>query len=62
ELVIFRNNTIVYQIEPAQKKLEINWTDPAPPEPTEKMPRLWYYARIQAEDDELGWTSPIWFE
>ncbi|MFW6170137.1 MAG: DUF3604 domain-containing protein [Planctomycetota bacterium] len=62
ELVIFRNNEIVHQIKPGKKQLEINWTDPAPPRPTRETPRLWYYARIQTEDDEMAWTSPIWFE
>jgi len=32
--------------------------DPLPDVPL----RLWYYARIQCTDDELAWTSPIWFE
>ena len=58
ELVIFRNNEIVHKIEPGKKSVEIEWKDAQPPD----VERLWYYARIHAEDDELGWTSPIWFE
>lgn len=57
ELVIFRNNQIVYQSQPNAKELESTWTDPNPPSGE----TLWYYARIHAVDDELAWSSPIWF-
>ncbi|MGB0414824.1 MAG: hypothetical protein ACPGJU_10315, partial [Coraliomargarita sp.] len=23
--------------------------------------RLWYYVRVEREDGELAWSSPIWF-
>jgi len=58
ELVIFRNNEIVHRIEPGKTTVEVDWKDAQPPD----VERLWYYVRIQAEDEELGWTSPIWFE
>ena len=58
ELVIWRNNKIAHRIEPNKKDLQIEWTDNQPPD--EK--RLWYYVRIHCADDELAWTSPIWFE
>jgi len=57
ELVIFRNNEIVYRTEPGRKEFDTEWTDKKPP----KENALWYYARIQAEDNELAWSSPIWF-
>ena len=57
ELVIFRNNRIVHTVKPGKKQVELTWTDKNPPE--EKL--LWYYTRIQAADEELAWTSPIWF-
>ena len=56
ELVVFRNNEIVYQNDPKDKQLTLCWTDEHPPERT-----LWYYARIQCTDDEIAWSSPIWF-
>jgi hypothetical protein len=56
ELVIFRNNQIVHRVEPNEKQLDLNWTDAEPPNET-----LWYYARIHTADDELAWSSPIWF-
>ena len=66
ELVIFRNNHIVHTIKPNKKQLELTWTDKNPPaeksETSEKSEKLlWYYTRIQATDEELAWTSPIWF-
>jgi len=57
EVVIFRNNEIVYQSEPGVKEFDSSWTDPSPPD--EKL--LWYYARIHTVDDQLAWSSPIWF-
>jgi hypothetical protein len=35
----------------------MSWMDVDPPS-TE---RLWYYARIHNDDDQLAWSSPIWF-
>jgi hypothetical protein len=57
ELTVFRNNDPVYRTAPGAKTFETAWTDPQPPE----APVLWYYARIQANDGELAWSSPIWF-
>jgi hypothetical protein len=37
--------------------VDATWTDPQP----SAGKHLWYYARIQTSDDELAWTSPIWF-
>jgi hypothetical protein len=56
EVVIFRNNKIVYRSEPNKKEFKVSFTDDSPPNET-----LWYYARIHAEDNELAWSSPIWF-
>jgi hypothetical protein len=56
ELVIFRNNKVAYRLEPGKREISLEWTDPAPPRG-----RLWYYARVHAADDELAWSSPIWF-
>jgi hypothetical protein len=57
DLVIFRNNQIVYRSNPATKDVDLDWTDAAPPSDS----FLWYYVRIQAVDTELAWSSPIWF-
>lgn len=57
ELVIFRNNEIVHHVQPNKTNLDESWTDPNPP----RTDRLWYYVRIHAIDDEIAWSSPIWF-
>jgi len=62
QLVVFRNNEVVHRAEGLGADVDLAWTDTAPPAASAAAPRLWYYARIQAEDDELAWTSPIWFE
>ncbi|AQQ71007.1 hypothetical protein SMSP2_01371 [Limihaloglobus sulfuriphilus] len=58
EVVIFRNNSIVYKAQPLEKKIEINWIDENPAQDSET---LWYYTRIQTKGGELAWSSPIWF-
>jgi hypothetical protein len=57
EMVIFRNNKIIHRIEPKRKEFDLSWMDMEPP----AAELLWYYARIHAEDEELAWSSPIWF-
>lgn len=57
ELVIFRNNRIIHKIEPNKTNLEIKWQDEAPLNED----FVWYYVRIHTVDDELAWSSPIWF-
>ena len=57
EVVIFRNNTEAFNINPQQKDVDINWQDQDPLNTDFN----WYYARIRCEDDEIAWSSPIWF-
>lgn len=57
ELVIFRNNRIIHKIEPSKTNLELEWQDEAPLNDD----FVWYYVRIHTVDDELAWSSPIWF-
>lgn len=57
EVVIFRNNEVVHRATPNVSEVDLQWSDPAPPD-TE---RLWYYVRARRQDDELAWSSPIWF-
>jgi hypothetical protein len=56
-LVVFRNNEIVLDIAPHQESIDVKWTDKDPPETDP----LWYYVRLHREDEELAWSSPIWF-
>lgn len=57
EVVIFRNNKIIYKSEPKQQTLDLNWED----ESLLDADFVWYYVRIHTVDDELAWSSPIWF-
>lgn len=57
EVVIFRNNQIVHRLEPGAKSVQFEWRDQSPP----AAERLWYYTRVHGEDDELAWSSPIWY-
>ena len=57
EMVVFRNNEIVFSVKPDTPEFGTRWTDKNPP----KAKMLWYYVRVQAEDNELAWSSPIWF-
>ncbi|VGO13919.1 hypothetical protein PDESU_02476 [Pontiella desulfatans] len=57
EVVIFRNNKIVHRAAPGKAEMVLAWTDQAPLD--EK--HVWYYTRIQTNDEELAWSSPIWF-
>ena len=56
-VIIFRNNERVHEMASPGKELQATWTDPAPP----ANKRLWYYVRVERADEELAWSSPIWF-
>ena len=57
-VVLFRNNEIVYESSPAKKEVTLSFTDKELPTGEET---LWYYTRIQTDDEHLTWSSPIWF-
>jgi len=57
EVVIFRNNEIIYKSVPNEKEINIEWEDTKPL----RLKFAWYYTRIQCADNELAWSSPIWF-
>ena len=57
EVVIFRNNRIVYKSSPNAVSCSLEWTDKNPP----NAGKTWYYTRIQCADKEIAWSSPIWF-
>jgi hypothetical protein len=57
KLVIMRNNETVHTTQPNQKELTVEWTDRNPPQSGP----IWYYVRLHRNDEELAWSSPIWF-
>jgi len=56
-VVLLRNNKVIQETEPGQPSVEFTWTDQPPADQT----RLWYYVRMQRSDNQLAWSSPIWF-
>jgi len=56
-IVIFRDKKIVHEITAPGDKVDTKWVDNDVP--VEE--RVWYYARVEREDGELAWSSPIWF-
>jgi len=57
EVVIFRNNKIVFQIDPSEKVFTKKWIDKNVPD----LEILWYYIRIKTKEGYMAWSSPIWF-
>ena len=56
-VVLLRNNQVIREAEFNQPAVDLDWTDAQPPDE----PRLWYYVRVHRADDQLAWSSPIWF-
>ncbi|MFC1735366.1 DUF3604 domain-containing protein [Candidatus Hydrogenedentota bacterium] len=57
ELVVFRNNEQVLRTAPKAKEIDLKWTDEEPL----REDFVWYYVRLQTDNGELAWASPIWF-
>jgi hypothetical protein len=57
EVVLFRNNEPVEKWQPGSAEFNLEWKDDEAP----AHERLWYYCRVQCEDESLAWASPIWF-
>jgi len=63
EVVIFRNNEVVYEDTPGARQIDLTWRDEAPPADG----LLFYYARVLTAENpihghpDIGWASPIWF-
>jgi hypothetical protein len=51
------DGTVVETLKPGKQVHRGAWTDPQP------MAGLhYYYARIEQEDGELAWASPLWID
>ncbi|MFC2125022.1 DUF3604 domain-containing protein [Bacteroidota bacterium] len=57
EIVIFRNNEEIFKIDPNEKDINTQWSDQDPLDSE----FVWYYTRIHCADNEIAWSSPIWF-
>lgn len=53
---VIKDFTYVYSTEPKTEQVRFAWTD------EEKRPPglSWYYVRVQQDDGEIAWASPIW--
>jgi hypothetical protein len=53
---VCRNNEFVYINRPSGCEAELSYVDMAP-----LQGRSYYYLRVIQKDEEIGWTSPVWF-
>ena len=53
---VCRNNRFVYTNQPEGRKAELTFVDSKPIEG-----RSYYYVRVIQKDEEIAWSSPIWF-
>jgi hypothetical protein len=54
---VLKDSKIVDTIKPAGREYWSKWTDPNPTAGTH-----YYYLRIEQEDKELAWASPLWID
>jgi hypothetical protein len=55
KIKLIRNAKYIYETEPNQREAKLEYQD-ASPDPGVN----YYYARIEQEDGQLAWASPIW--
>ena len=54
---VLKDSTVVHTFEPGKNEFEGKWTDPKPTAGTH-----YYYVRVQQDDGELAWGSPMWID
>ena len=57
EIQIIKDNTYVYSAKPGVREVSFAFRD-ADASPGES----YYYVRVQQEDGQMAWASPIWVE
>ncbi|MFN4181056.1 MAG: hypothetical protein ACK4I8_12135, partial [Armatimonadota bacterium] len=55
-LHIIKDFQHVYTTEPKRKEVKLSWQDNA----VVKGKVGWYYVRVEQEDGQLAWSSPMW--
>lgn len=53
---VCRNNRFIYTSSPDGREADLTFVDRAPLEG-----RSYYYVRVIQEDEEIAWSSPVWF-
>ena len=59
EVVVFRNNEPIFTADPEGTTFEKTFTDTEPR--LHENGTSWYYVRVRQADEEIAWTSPVWF-
>ena len=61
-IVVIKNNGYVYETAPRAREVDFTWQDVnTPAEPRQAPSSLhYYYVRLEQEDGQLAWSSPIW--
>jgi hypothetical protein len=54
---VLRDSKVVHTIKPGKKEYDGDWTDPQPEAGVH-----YYYVRLEQENGELAWTSPMWID
>jgi hypothetical protein len=54
---VLKDSDVVHTYEPGKAEFQEKWTDPKPTAGTH-----YYYVRVQQDDGELVWGSPLWIE
>jgi hypothetical protein len=57
QIVIVKDSKVVETIKPGKAEYKGEWTDPKPAAGVH-----YYYVRIEQEDGQLAWTSPMWID
>ncbi len=55
-LEVCRNGKFIYQNEPETRTPNLTFVDTAP-----ESGRSYYYVRVIQADEEIAWSSPVWF-
>ena len=54
KIEIIRNGEVAYSMKPEGRDVDISFTDPGSSD------SAWYYLRVEQEDDQIAWSSPIY--
>ncbi len=55
-LQIIKDFKHVYTTEPKRREVKLRWQD----NDIERGKTSWYYVRVEQEDGQLAWSSPMW--
>ena len=54
---VLKDSEVVATFQPGKADYRGRWTDPQPSQGVH-----YYYVRVQQEDTELAWSSPMWID